>query len=363
MIGLTINSRPPPASPAAQLNSLAHWDACSLQAHLLENVSRTFALTIPRLPAELCKIVGNAYLLCRTVDTIEDEPALAAEEKLRYIEAFVEVVKGKRDSAALAAALAPRLSETTIAGEHELIWNMAPVVAVTHGFSGTQREILENCVATMADGMVNFQLNKTVRGLADMQAMNAYCYYVAGVVGEMLTRLFCAYSPAIEQHRAELMHLGVSFGQGLQMTNILKDIWDDLDRSACWLPREVFVREGFDLERLREMHRDPRFARALGVLIGIAHGHLDRALAYVKLIPPCETGIRRFCLWAIGMALLTLRKINRNRGFSDGNEVKITRWSVRATVIVTELTMRSDLLLKSAFNIARMNLPQPLSKP
>jgi len=43
-----------------------------LQDHLLQGVSRTFALTIPQLPPKLMRPVANAYLLCRIVDTIED---------------------------------------------------------------------------------------------------------------------------------------------------------------------------------------------------------------------------------------------------------------------------------------------------
>ena len=33
------------------------------QKHILQYVSRTFALTIPQLPAELSRVVSNAYLL------------------------------------------------------------------------------------------------------------------------------------------------------------------------------------------------------------------------------------------------------------------------------------------------------------
>ncbi|HTT38021.1 MAG TPA: squalene/phytoene synthase family protein, partial [Burkholderiales bacterium] len=39
------------------------------QARMLAGVSRTFALTIPQLPQELARVVTNAYLLCRIVDT------------------------------------------------------------------------------------------------------------------------------------------------------------------------------------------------------------------------------------------------------------------------------------------------------
>ena len=50
-------------------------------------------------------------------------------------------------------------------------------------------------------------------------------------------------------------------------------------------------------------------------LVGVAHAHLRNALSYTLLIPRQEPGIRRFCLWAIGLAVLTLRKIARDAGF------------------------------------------------
>ena len=65
------------------------------QAEILQDVSRTFALTIPQLPGALRDVVGNAYLLCRIADTIEDEPTLSAGQKQAFAERFVEVVAGR----------------------------------------------------------------------------------------------------------------------------------------------------------------------------------------------------------------------------------------------------------------------------
>jgi farnesyl-diphosphate farnesyltransferase len=94
-------------------------------------------------------------------------------------------------------------------------------------------------------------------------------------------------------------------------------------------------------------------------LIGIAHGHLHNALTYTQLIPSHETGIRNFCLWALGMAVLTLRKIKKHLDFSESNQVKISRKSVKATIIATRLAGRNNLLLSLLFNIAGRNLPTP----
>jgi farnesyl-diphosphate farnesyltransferase len=67
--------------------------------------------------------------------------------------------------------------------------------------------------------------------------------------------------------------------------------------------------------------------------------------------------MRRFCLWALGMAVLTLRKINRRRNFTSGQEVKITRRSVKATVLVTSALVSRDMLLRAVFNLAARDLP------
>ena len=329
----------------------------AFQGHFLEGVSRTFALTIPQLPAPLCFVVSNAYLLCRVVDTIEDEPALRAGQKRAFCERFQKVVDSRERAESFAGDLFPFLSEETSSEERELIGALPRVISITHGFERRQRAILQDCVRVMTEGMVRFQRGRPQGGFRDLAEMDRYCYFVAGVVGEMLTRLFCHHSARIGKRRDELMRLAVSFGQGLQMTNILKDIWDDRDRSACWLPRDVFEKEGIDLEEIGQAHTRDGFSKGLELLIGIAHRHLIRALSYSLLIPKRETGIRRFCLWNIGMAVLTLRNINANRTFKHGHEVKISRGAVKATFLVTNMTITSDLLLKSLFCLAAMRLP------
>ncbi len=54
-------------------------------------------MTIPQLPHDLGNVVSNAYLLCRAIDTIEDEPALSFEEKKKFCDWFTEIVDQKSD--------------------------------------------------------------------------------------------------------------------------------------------------------------------------------------------------------------------------------------------------------------------------
>lgn len=327
------------------------------QERMLQGVSRTFALTIPQLPGPLSRAVGNAYLLCRIADTIEDEPSLDAHEKHRYSDLFNAVLAEEESPEHFVQTLHPLLSRHTTEEERDLIRNTARVVRITHSFSPRQREALQRCVRIMSKGMAEFQEGSTLSGLPRMRDLDRYCYHVAGVVGEMLTELFCEHVPAIGPQRTRLLELAVSFGQGLQMTNILKDLWEDRARGACWLPRDVFARAGFDLDDLAPDTRSPAFEQGLAELIGVARQHLARALVYTLMVPDREAGIRRFCLRALGMAVLTLRRIHGRLDFRAGEEVKISRASVGATVLVTDITARRDPILRGLFAFFTRPLP------
>ncbi|MDV6343471.1 phytoene/squalene synthase family protein [Nitrosomonas sp. Is37] len=328
------------------------------QERILQGVSRTFALTIPQLPPSLYPVIGNAYLLCRIVDTVEDDNGLSSEQTRKFAEMFIQVVSGNVAAEAFAEELFPLLSDHTIPAEHDLIKNTPAVIRITHSFNPIQRKALERCIYIMGQGMADYQDTESLAGLKDLAALDRYCYHVAGVVGEMLTELFCDYSEEINRNKPALMKLAVSFGQGLQMTNILKDIWEDRKRGACWLPQDIFGEKGFDLNELQLGCTDPRFHDGLGVLIGIAKAHLCNALTYTCMIPPKETGIRRFCLWALGMAVLTLNKINQNRSFMEGTQVKISRRSVKATVLITSALASQDWALQRIFAFTSRHLPE-----
>ncbi len=75
------------------------------------------------------------------------------------------------------------------------------------------------------------------------------------------------------------------------------------------------------------------------------------------MVPKREAGIRKFCLWAIGLAVLTLRKIHRHPEFRSGAEVKVSRRTVKATVFATNLTLLSNRALRLMFARAADGLP------
>lgn len=330
--------------------------ALAFQASILQGVSRTFALTIPSLPEGLRIPVTNAYLLCRIADTIEDDADALPAHKRQWSARFIDTIRGYDDPIAFGRDIAPLLAEPTLDAERRLIENTDQVIQITHSFAPAQRKALERCVTLMSVGMHRFQRSAGCQGLPRMRDLDLYCYFVAGVVGEMLTELFCAHDPEIAERKALLMRLAPSFGQGLQMTNILKDIWDDHERGVCWLPREAFELHPEQNSDLIASIPDDELQRGIQRLALVAHGHLRNALEFTLLVPKRQRGIRRFCLWALGMAVPTLDNIFVHSDFRTSAEVKISRKQVRRIVRRYGLLAGRDRLLKRVFSRASARL-------
>lgn len=319
------------------------------QASLLPAVSRTFGLTIPQLPVRLRTVVTNAYLLCRIADTIEDNPGLEAREKESLQAHFLDLLESCDDPSVLAKQLDRRLGASVDQGERRLLSNIGMPIGVFHELGNAQQSAILRCLKIMLNGMSRYERQQSREGLANLSELRQYCYHVAGVVGEMLTELFCDYAPDIDANREGLCERSIAFGEGLQLTNILKDVWDDYRRGTCWLPADLFGRAGCTPGSERMRPGAAGFAAGVTALTDYAHIDLREAFEYVCLIPPRHIGIRRFCLWAIYLAEMTLSNIARNPDYRSGHDVKVSHSRVRFTGIFLQLFAFSDRANRMVF--------------
>lgn len=322
--------------------------ALEFHKHALSKVSRTFALTIPQLPAPVRHVIGNAYLLCRIADTIEDEPTIDAPNKALYLRRFAEVVHGKASAKTFASDLTELLSAGTNLSEKELAINAPTVVDFHRNAPQTYRDPVDRCLKIMCEGMSDF-VGTGSNGLASMQMVDQYCYCVAGVVGEMITDVLCSYSGEIAKSRDELFPLSSRFGKGLQFVNIIKDHPEDAKRGVRWLPRVSLHRAS--RSNSAEQSTKSHTKAFIHHTVEVAQSHLEAAVRYTLLIPNRERAIRRFLGWTLGLAVLTLRRIHANPLFSNGDEVKISRGQVYAVIATINVMVRSDRALRSLFQL------------
>jgi farnesyl-diphosphate farnesyltransferase len=311
----------------SSFNQLAHDEL--YQRAILESVSRTFALTIPLLPANLEKVVGNTYLLCRIVDTIEDAVCIDPKTKQMLSTLFVKTVLDPSYSEEFVKESLMALLNHPNHDEKDLIKNIPRVLRVLQSFDEKQRHAVAQCIQIMSEGMSYFHVRQNQAGLEDLKEFEKYCYVVAGVVGEMLTTVFALHSAAFAKAISGKESLAIAFGQALQMTNILKDSPEDQLRGVSWKPKGVDQTE----------------------LLVIAHQKLEDSLRYIYCIPKSEPGIRQFCFLAFGLAVLTLRQIARRHQFQEGAEVKLTRPQVSRFYIFTKIAVHSNFVMGLFFRL------------
>ena len=300
------------------------------QKAILSSVSRTFALTIPLLPSAIEKVVGNTYLLCRIVDTIEDAVDLLPETKQHLSLLFLDAVLEKSLVASFVEPCLKALSDYGNQDELDLIAHTPTVLRILHTCSKEDQEAVSRCVSIMSEGMSRFHGKQTVAGLKDLNEFERYCYVVAGVVGELLTTIFRNHSPRFAKNIQGQEALAIAFGQALQMTNILKDSPEDRARGVSWMPADMRQEE----------------------LLRIAYQKLQDSLRYILLIPKQDLGMRRFCFLAFGLAVMTLSKIAKRKEFSNKDEVKLSRNTVMAFYAFTKFAVRSDTLMNAFFHIS-----------
>ena len=315
------------SDPPSSFNQLAHDEL--YQRSILESVSRTFALTIPLLPNGLEKVVGNTYLLCRIVDTIEDATCVDPTTKQELSTLFIKTVLDHSLSEQFVRECLIALINHPNHNEKDLIENIPRVLRVLQSCDEKQRHAVAKCVQIMSEGMSYFHIRQNQSGLEDLQEFEKYCYVVAGVVGEMLTTLFALHSPAFAKAISGKESLAIAFGQALQMTNILKDSPEDQLRGVSWKPKGLGQTD----------------------LLVIAHQKLEDALRYICCIPKSEPGIRQFCFLAFGLAVMTLKQIAQRQTLQGGAEVKLTRGQVSRFYIFTKLAVRSDFLMGLFFRL------------
>lgn len=329
-------------------------------------VSRTFALNINRLAGDLRKSVLLAYLYLRIADTVEDDARLPLEEKLRLLGLFADIFRSGADvensSRAFVEAL-PESFRNSSDPNYDLCEHSAEIVPLLWTFEKSFTEPVCETVVEMCEGMAS-SLRSMEKSLAagwftleTMPDLLRYCYFVAGIVGKLLTRLFAVKNPPITEERlAKMKTLDVSFGLALQLVNIIKDVGEDAARNVCFVPESICRACGFENSPAMFLPGASGRARAavMRELVQEAWKHLEDAIEYTLLIPRRNPRIRLFCLWPLFMAAKNLALMGDCSGLFDASrKVKITRKDVKNIIRQTTLHFYSDSWIRKSFKTLR----------
>jgi farnesyl-diphosphate farnesyltransferase len=287
---------------------------------LLRDVSRSFYLTLRVLPKEIRPQISLAYLLARATDTIADTKAVPRAKRISALQQLQNLSHVPE-----LGAIAER---QTSAAEKQLLERLEECVVAVGRFDEADGRRIQELLKTIVGGQI-FDLQrfpgeteKELVALSSDEELDRYTYMVAGCVGEFWTKMCVAHVAALGDWKMdEMCGLGVRFGKGLQLVNVLRDIPKDLRIGRCYLP----VKEPGAL-------LDPRNVEAIRAIYGrwldVAVAHLDAGWQYTMRIPRTERRLRLACIWPIWIGLMTIARLRAENPLDPTRRVKISRGEV-----------------------------------
>jgi farnesyl-diphosphate farnesyltransferase len=259
---------------------------------LLIATSRTFALAIPHLPQPTRQEVTLTYLLFRVADTFEDATSWPRSLRIEALERFGRLLRspGPDEIEEVSRRWAAEVP-CEQAGYQDLLAALPDVFDAFFALSSDAVGLIREHTVRTARGMAGFVARTGDDGelrLRDVPDLQAYCYVVAGIVGELLTELYLLGRPHLGPVAPILRERARSFGEALQLVNILKDSAADATQGRRYLPEGVDCGEVMALAR-RDLVAARDYVLALqsagaerGLLafnalpVRLAHATLDR---------------------------------------------------------------------------------------
>jgi len=269
------------------------------------------------LPPSLRDAIGDAYLLCRIVDSVEDDPRLSLEERTRLFDSFDAVLADDASDEKTFEIDARAVNVGETSAERELSSHAGAVFRAFRALDRAQRDAIRPKVLEMSRGMREYATRAHAEGrlrIRDVPDLERYCYFVAGTVGGLLTELFALDTPNLDAETlAKLRELAVPFGIGLQLVNIVKDVAEDSKRGVCFLPDSFAAREQISLDQLLDPKAREEAMRVVGRTCELAEEKLRAAQAYTLLWPERAQPVRLFCAVPLALALASLEEVKNGR--------------------------------------------------
>jgi farnesyl-diphosphate farnesyltransferase len=303
---------------------------------ILKSVSRSFYLTIRFLPRPLREPVSLAYLLARATDTIADTATIAGDVRLTTLRDLGEVIAGQVEFSSIESSLRQFAAQQKQPNEKRLIENLRACLDWLQRLPADDRQDIREVLQTIVKGQLldleRFGDPTKVKSLRSSAELDEYTWLVAGCVGQFWTRLgFRRLPPFANLPPGEMTRLGIEYGKGLQLINVLRDRPIDLMSGREYLPSDELSAAPLESVFLDWLKRaDDQIQKGIEYCVSLTNWRVRFATALPALI-----GKRT-------LALL------REAGPEKQN-IKISRGEVRRIALAAALASISPIALRTLF--------------
>ncbi len=316
------------------------------QENLLQQVSRSFYLTLRILPGGIRRQIGLAYLLARTTDTIADTALVTVERRidaLRSLRAAIQTAAEGQDvsfAGFSGVTGGPDVPSTGSSAEHALLERSGAALEALKLLSPRDRLHIKELLDVITSGqeldLIRFGRDSGDHIIAlDSDAeLDDYTYRVAGCVGEFWTEMCVDH---LFGHagfdKAFLLCSGVRLGKGLQLVNILRDLPRDLGSGRCYIPVQALAGHGLLPSDLINPGNMNRFRSLYNNYLRRAEGWLSDGWLYIKALPPGHMRVRLACAWPVLIGIRTISRLRAGNVLDPRERIKVSRSEVRQLLL------------------------------
>lgn len=315
----------------------------------LEKTSRSFSMVIQELHPDLLIPVAVFYLILRGLDTIEDDMTIELAKKEPLLRNFHNILDQK----------GWKFEENgPKEKDRHLLMHFNYVIDEFAKIKPAYRAVIKDITDKMGNGMASYASNAehNVNGVDTIEDYSLYCHYVAGLVGNGLTRLFVE-SGLANTALLERPHLQESMGQFLQKTNIIRDIREDWEDHRRFWPKEIWSKHVLKFDDLFDPAHQESALNCSSEMVLNALAHADECLFYLAGIK--EQSVFNFAAIPQTMAIATLALVFRNPNIFKKN-VKISKGLACQMMVKSTQNLRvvCEAFREMAREIHKKNTPK-----
>lgn len=313
---------------------------------LLKSTARSLYLSAKFMPKKRREVFSCAYLICRAADSIADTEIIPLEKRLHLINIYPKLVE--TSDADLLKELQAALPEKNNLHESErlLLKNISICLDAFNNFSACHKDMILTVVNAVCKAM-QWDLSyfpDSESGLLKASPNTArtqiYCEHMGGEPGVFWSKLILdgKNNPAFVQN-------GKRIGMALQITNILRDMAQDVKIGRIYLPLTDLTENNLMPQDLLEKKTYKKLKPVIFKWITWGVNNLAAAKDFMSEIPKYRFFDRASVAWPVIWGLDTLLMIASSKNILDKSKTeKISRKTVYLTMLASPFYCLSDFI-------------------
>jgi phytoene synthase len=272
-------------SPKVDARTAAAYRYCRKVAR---HEAKNFYWAFRVLPRHKSDAMCAVYAFMRRADDLTDDESKSIEARRAEISAWLEAWRATRTTALTNSTPVESDDPVFRALAHTQHAFNIPDNLLEQLVAGTTMDLVDKGSEIDAQGAAN----EPIQTYATFNDLHRYCYLVASVVGLVCIRIF-GYSDPVAERLAE--DTGIAF----QLTNILRDIKEDIERDRLYLPLDLLDEFGERVKDIRALAAGRRMAQSERAMLATLATRAEKYyLSADKLLPLIDRDSRA-ALWVL----------------------------------------------------------------